>query len=353
MGLPAITDPRHVPVTAPNALQRLGLALINDERDLPFVMLSLQIAGVMLPVAAALFIPGVFRWWLAPFYFALLFGAFFDRYTLMLHNTSHRVLYKPHYRILNHFIPWVIGPLMGQAPEGYFGHHMGMHHPENNLEDDLSTTMHYERHRFLHFLHYWFVFMTTTIFRLPYYLANHKRKKLAYKAVLGEVLMYAAGITGLILAPGPTLTVLVIPYFASRFLMMWGNWGQHAFIDGPRPENCYVNSITCINTRYNRRCFNDGYHIGHHIKANRHWTEYPEDVEKTVESYAKEGAIVFEGIDFFQVSLYLFLGRWDWLAARYVELDGKARSEEEIISLLKSRTKPVVRDVPAAIPQAA
>jgi hypothetical protein len=353
MGLPQVTDPRHDVMATPNALQRFGLSLINDERDYPFLVLGAQISLVMIPLAAVLFVPHVFRWWLAPGYFAVLFLGFFDRYTLMLHNTSHRVLFKPKYRFLNNYIPWVLGPLMGQSPEGYFGHHMGMHHPENNLEDDLSTTMPYERHRFVHFLHYWFVFMTTSLVKLTSYLATHKRRKLAYKAFIGELLFYAVGITGLILAPGPTLTVFIAPYLAARFLMMWGNWGQHAFIDSPRPENCYVNSITCINTRYNRRCFNDGYHIGHHIKANRHWTEMPEDLEKNIALYAKEGAIVFDGIDFFQVSLYLFLGRWSWLASHYVELDAKGRTKDEIIAFLKSRTKPIVRDLPTALPQPA
>ena len=125
MGLPRISDPRHVPVAEPNGLQRFGLSLINDDRDLPFLFLGAQMSLVMIPLAVALFVPHVFRWWLAPLYFAVLFGAFFDRYTLMLHNTSHRVLFKPKYRLFNSYIPWVIGPLMGQSPEGYFGHHIG------------------------------------------------------------------------------------------------------------------------------------------------------------------------------------------------------------------------------------
>jgi hypothetical protein len=122
--------------------------------------------------------------------------------------------------------------------------------------------------------------------------------------------------------------------------MMCGNWGQHAFVDREAPENCYRNSITCINTAYNRRCFNDGYHIGHHIKQTRHWTEMPEDFSSNIATYAKERAIVFSGIDFFMVWLYLMLGRYNWLAKAYVQLDENNKlSESEIIELLKSRTR--------------
>ena len=63
---------------------------------------------------------------------------------------------------------------------------------------------------------------------------------------------------------------------------------------------------------------------------------------------------MFDGIDFFQVSLYLFLGRWNWLADHYVELNGKAAAARTRSSrFLKSRTKAIVRDLPDAALQAA
>jgi len=60
--------------------------------------------------------------------------------------------------------------------------------------------------------------------------------------------------------------------------MMAGNWAQHAFIDAASPDNNYRNSITCINAYYNRVCFNDGYHIAHHLKPTQHWTEMPAEL---------------------------------------------------------------------------
>jgi hypothetical protein len=134
-----------------------------------------------------------------------------------------------------------------------------------------------------------------------------------------------------------------------RFAMMWGNWGQHAFIDPNRPGDSFVNSITCINSVYNQRCFNDGYHIGHHIKQTRHWTEMPQDFLENQERYAKEGCIVFEGIDFFMVSLFLFLKRYDWLAKRFVRMPGDTRTDAEVIEFLKGRTRRIADDVPEGV----
>jgi fatty acid desaturase len=268
-------------------------------------------------------------------------GIFLDRYILMLHNTSHRPLFRPRYRWLNLYIPWVLGPFFGETPETYFAHHLGMHHPENNLEDDLSSTMRYRRDHFGDFLRYFFRFFFMGIYELCGYLRRKNRGRLAWRALLGEAAFLVPVTVLLFVSWRPTLVVFVVPFLVARFGMMAGNWGQHAFIDPTRLGNSYASSITCINTPYNRRCFNDGYHIGHHVKANRHWTEMPEDFEKNRATYAREEAIVFDGLDFFQVWFLLMIGRYDKLAGRVVSLDGRRRSEEEIVALLRSRTAPI------------
>jgi fatty acid desaturase len=338
--LPRITDPVYQPIASPGLLDRYFLSLINDPRDLPIVRLLAIYAVTTYPAAAAVF--ALKNIWLGALYFFLHFTIYQDRCILMLHNTSHRVLFKPKYRLLNSYIPWVMGAFFGEPAVGYFSHHLGMHHVENNRLDDLSTTMPFQRDRFTHFLSYWGWFMVSTAINLPRYLIRKNRSKLAYKTLFGEFGFYVAAGLLLWLVPVGTFFVFVLPFLVVRFLMMWGNWGQHAFVDPARPGNSYANSITCINTRYNRRCFNDGYHIGHHLKQNRHFSEMPGELQAHVETYLREGAIVFDGIDFFQVSLYLFLGRYDWLAKHYVALAEKRPSEAEIIALLKSRTQPIL-----------
>jgi hypothetical protein len=124
-------------------------------------------------------------------------------------------------------------------------------------------------------------------------------------------------------------------------MMMAGNWGQHAFINTGRKNDGISNAITCINCSYNRRAFNDGYHIGHHLKANRHWTELPQDFFDNWETYARSEAIVFEGLDFFLVSLLLWTGQWRVLARRFVRLNEGGQSDEDVIVMLKSRVQPV------------
>lgn len=334
-----LSDPTFAPKPERNALERLALHFINDERDLPFVWLSLSMTLVLVPLTVLLFWPGVFRWWMAPAYWAVLFGLFFDRYILMLHNTSHRRLFKRKYKVLNNYVPWILGPFCGESPETYFIHHITMHHAEGNMPNDLSSTMRFQRDKLSHFLRYFFRFFFLIIPDMMSYQLRKKRAPIVRRMLTGEVGFYLFCAGMCFLNWQATLVVFVIPFLLCRFLMMCGNWGQHAFVDPEDPGNSYRNSITCINARYNRRCFNDGYHIGHHVQANRHWTEMPEDFERDRASYVKNDAIVFEGIDFFMVWFYLMLNRYDTLAKHFVELREKPRSHDEIVALLKSRTR--------------
>lgn len=338
-----LTDPTHEPVQNPGLFDRIALSMINDERDLPFVRLAAFISVTTVPFGIALFIPGVFRWWLGAALVAFNALVHLDRYTLMLHNTSHRPLFKRQFKVLNRWIPEVLGPFFGQTPNTYFVHHMGMHHKEENLEHDLSSTMKYDRDRPLHFLQYWADFFFLGMFKMSRYFKAKGQEKMVKKMLIGEIGWYLGVIALCFVNWQATLFVFVVPMVLIRFLMMAGNWAQHAFIDPERPEVEYASSITCINSRYNRRAFNDGYHIGHHVKASRHWTEMPGDFNDNLERYGREGAIVFRGVDFFQVWLLLMFGRYDRLADHYVPLPGQSDQREEIIAMLKSRTKACAR----------
>lgn len=333
-----LSDPTFTQ-TEESGFDRLALTFINDRRDIPFVRLLLTLTFTVVASGVAMFVFG-FRWWHAAIHGVAVLW-FMGPYILMLHNTSHRKFFKTQYARLNHYIPWFLGPFFGETPDTYFAHHVGMHHPENNLAEDVSTTLRYRRDSIWGFTRYFLRFFFGVIIELPSYFVRKKRRSLAYKSVSGELIYFAVvGSLAYFVDWRAAVVVFLGPYVLTRFLMMCGNWGQHAFVDEATPENCYRNSITCINTGYNRRCFNDGYHIGHHIKQTRHWTEMPEDFSSNIATYAKERAIVFSGIDFFLVWLFLMLGRYDWLAKAYVQLDASNKlSESEIIELLRSRTR--------------
>ena len=320
------------------ALGRRALAWLRDPRDFVFLHVMLTCALVAGLGVGMYFVPARWLPFVAPVYWLAWGLGALDRFMLMLHCTSHRPLFKPSALDRNLIIPWLIGPFFGQTPGTYFAHHMGMHHPENNLAGDLSSTMPYQRGKATHWLRYFGSFMAFGLYDLARYHQRRGNRRLFWKTLVGE-LSFVLLVVGLsFVAWRATLVVFVIPFVVVRALMMAGNWGQHAFVDPTDAGNPFRNSITCINTRYNRRCFNDGYHINHHQAPRAHFSEYPAEFAKNAEEYGRNDAIVFDGIDFFQVWLALMFGRFGSLADRFVQLPGAPkRDRAEVIELLRSR----------------
>lgn len=342
MTVPAITDPQTHPTYSDSAFQRWIESMLYEPRDAVFVRLFLKNLLIIVPLQVSLYV--WFSWWLAAAVWAVQIAWMAPPCILMLHNTMHRPFFKSP-KWMNRVVPYVSSLLFG-IPTGYAEHHLGVHHAENNLRKDLSCTMGYQRDSFFNWLMYLARFLFLVHVELTTYFVKKGRPAMARRAMLSD-LTHVLIMVGLSFVHWQaTFAAFVVPYFFMRFAMMWGNWGQHAFIDPSRPGDSYVNSITCINSTYNQRCFNDGYHIGHHVKQNRHWTELPKDFLDNVDRYAKEGCVVFEGIDFFMVSLFLFLKRYDWLAKRFVRLPGDNRTDAEVIEFLKSRTRRIAEDVP-------
>lgn len=340
--LSTITDPRYVAPESYSAVDLFILRLIRDKRDLPFVWLTLKISVTLLPLGLLLYMPfinGIWWWAIALAYAYLNNFAYKGPFGLMLHCTSHRILFKKNYNFLNYYLPWIIAPFFGHSPETYFAHHIGMHHAENNMEEDESSTMPFQRDSIKDFGRYFISFLFTGMYHLATYLYHKKRKKLMYRSVRGEI-MFILFCTALCFVNFPaTLWVFIIPFVLFRLITMMGNWAQHAFIDPNEPDNPYKNSITCINTKYNIKCWNDGYHISHHEKQSMHWTEHPDYFLKTLNHYADHQAIVFDGIHFLHVFIWLMRKRYDLLAQHYVNIGDHYKNEEDTISFLKMRTR--------------
>ncbi len=339
--LPPIIDPVFTDDIKYSSFDTFWLKFIRDERDLPFVYLTIRITLILVPLAVLMYLPFVtgWVWWLvAAAYFYFNNFVFKGPFGLMLHCTSHRPWFKKDYGIMNYYLPWFIGLFFGQTPETYASHHLGMHHRENNLEEDLSSTMHYQRDNLWDFTKYFSNFFFYSVIPLIAYFKARKQNKLVRKVIRGE-LFFVLMCIGLCFVNWPaTVMVFILPFVLSRLIMMMGNWAQHSFVDPEDPGNLYTNSITCINTPYNKKCWNDGYHISHHIKPAMHWTQHPEHLQDNLSKYAENKALVFEGIEFLGVWINLMKKRYDKLADHLVNIDGAFQSKEEAILIMKTRT---------------
>lgn len=336
-----LTDPVSLKPQNYNRLDTFFIRFIRDERDLPFIYFTISIILLLIPYAVLLFSDLLAGWyWLAAAVIYMIINAafFIGRFALMFHCATHRTLFKKQYNYLNYLLPYLIAPLFGHMADTYYAHHVGMHHAENNLKDDESSTMLYQRDSLKSFLLYLAKFMITGIYDIAAYFKKRNRKKLMYSAIRGEMLFIFFCLFLCFFNWPATFCVFIFTYFFYRLIAMLGNWAQHAFIDPADPGNPYKNSMNCINSKYNWECWNDGYHISHHLKPTMHWTEHPAYFQKTVHKYIDNNAVVFSKIDIIMVAVFLLAKRYDLLARNFVNIGNRFTSEEEVIAFLKERT---------------
>ncbi|MBL7963150.1 MAG: fatty acid desaturase [Flavobacteriales bacterium] len=339
--VPPITDPVFVRPDRYSLLDRFFLRFLRDERDLPFPYLMMKVAFLMVPLAILLYMPFVTGWlWaaIAVGYFYLNNVRLKGPFGLMMHCSTHRPLFKPEYEWMNRIIPWFLAPWFGQSPETYRAHHIGMHHAEGNMPEDGSSTMSYQRDKPGQFIKYYLLFLSTGVYEMLVYLARKGRRKLWMGALFGELLYFLFCAAMCLVDWKATLVVFILPLFIFRLIAMTGNWVQHTFIDPTDPGNDYKNSITCINVKFNKRCWNDGYHISHHIQPTLHWTEHPVFFQENLAEFGRNKAVIFNGLDYGAVFFLLMRDRYEKLAEHFVDVGDNFRTDEEVIAFLRSRT---------------
>lgn len=352
---PALTDPQQPQPGPSNPVERFFAARLRDPRDIIFVRTTVELCIKMWAAAALVYGGWGSGWltggWLLGFAFVWLpwmMARYQGRFTLMLHATIHRPLFKAEHTGLNAVIPWLLGPLFGHSPNSFYVHHIGMHHVENNLAPDLSSTLAYQRDRFGAFLHYWARFFFAGTAHLLRYLVLRRRAPMVKRFVRGELAWVGTVLFLLWLAPAPTLVVFVAPWALIRFFMMAGNWAQHAFIDVADPGNSYRNSTCLTNVRYNHLCYNDGYHIVHHLKPALHYTEMARWFHERRADFGAQDAVVFRGLGNNQTVFWCLMRQdWDRLARHMLQLPGApARNHDERVAFLKGRVRRSLGQVP-------
>jgi fatty acid desaturase len=342
--LPVLTDPVYMAPAKFSGAEKVALHFLNDKKDLPFFKLIAFIHLSVLPLAILLYTPlltGVVWWLVYILYFFISGIRLRGPFGLMYHNLAHRRLFKKKYNLLNQYITWVVTPFFGHSPESYVSHHVGMHHAENNGKDDGSSTLYYQRDNPRHFVEYYLRFMLHGFWDTFVYLFTRKKRKYYIPLSFGEVLFFLFMIGMSFVNFKATLMIFIIPFVIGRLIMMLGNWTQHAFADPNDPDNMYRNCYTCINTPYNTKCWNDGYHLMHHLKPGLHYTEMPKEFLRQQNKLAEEKSLVFEGIHYLHLFAWLMTKRYDKMAAHLVNINHCFASKEEVIATLRQRTQKV------------
>ncbi len=338
-----ITDPVYNPASFKKQPGDAFLQnYIKEERDLPLMRLIALIQFTVIPPAILLFTPLLSGWvWWAvaiPYFYWSQFrlkGSF----GLLLHCMCHRKMFKEQYRWMYYYVIRVVCPFFGHLGESYHSHHVGMHHVEDNMPDDSSSTMRYQRDSLKHFMQYWLHFMALGWHDTFQYLFRRRMKRFYVPLSWSESLFMLGCLALCFVNLKATLLVFIVPFLFARLVMMLGNWTQHAFVDPVDPEDSLASTFVCINTPYNHKCWNDGYHALHHLRQAAHYTEYPIMFQQMLPKFVKHKTFVFSGVHYLHLFVWLMTQRYDKMAAHLVNIDGCFANNEEAIELMRLRTK--------------
>jgi len=312
---------------------------LKDARDKPFLNQILLTTLIIIPFGMSIFFLLPSSPWISLIYWITIIY-FLGPHLLMLHNVCHRSPWKKPYKKFFDYFLEVQGLFFGLPPSIYYHHHIKMHHKEGNGPNDLSSTEPFARDSFLGWLKYFLRFIFLCPFELPLYFVKAGREDFAIKVTGGYIFFYAFMVCAYYLNPAAAITVFLVPTLICWFGLMGGNWAQHAFIDNSAPENSYKNSITVVDSVYNKRCFNDGYHIGHHLSPGMHWSEMPQDFENNIDTYYENEAMVFRKLDYQIIWFLLMLKQYKFLAKFYVPHNEKV-DLDQVVARIKTKLIPV------------
>lgn len=279
---------------------------------------------------------------LGAFYLGANFLIYARSFVLGLHYSTHVPVFNKQWHFLNQINTSILCVLFGIPPWMYYAHHVAMHHCENNMaDDDLSSTMPYQRDSKRDHFIYMLRFVVAIWVELPLYLIRKRRYRIASRCVAGELLFFAMAAVLFEFKPLATIFVLILPTLIMSFSLMQGNWKQHIFVDPDDPTNNYRSTYTCINTPTNALNFNDGYHIEHHENPSVSWHRLPMYFQKQLANYALHDGLIFTGIGSTEVGRLVLNGQLEQLADHYLNVGQKQRTKAELIEEFQKRLQPI------------
>jgi hypothetical protein len=78
------------------------------------------------------------------------------------------------------------------------------------------------------------------------------------------------------------------------------------------------------------------------LRPALHWTEMPGNFLQNIEKYKRNGAVVFTGLDYFQVWFLLMTKNYKFLSKRLVLASDNAMFGKNKEVFLKSRTEKII-----------
>ena len=341
---------REYVVAPTSALVKRMRPMVRDARDLPLVYALINVASTV-PAMAMTVVMSPPSHALGLAYAVTIYGLYWRRFVMAAHYSSHAPAFRGDGTagtVLNNVASCALGPLFGMPCGLYAMRHELMHHDGDEGSKasggrgrGMNSTATYARDGAFAFLRYWVRFGAWCFVELLVGAVKRKAYVDAMRCVLGLAATYGVYSYAAAMNATAAFWIFVVPYVAGSFAAAFGSWSQQIFVDPDKPQCHYRSSYCAINHPNNQLTFNDGYYTVHRVDADAHWSDLPEKFIESLDEFARNDGLIFDGVTRRRVGLAVLCGRLGWLADRYVNVGQPARTKEEIVAMLRRRLRPV------------
>jgi fatty acid desaturase len=223
------------------------------------------------------------RHWLPLSIAALIFYPMNHIMGLIVHNTIHAPIFKN--EMANRIFQIVLTLAFGGQVSAYVPGHNLSHHKHLQTPKDTTRTTKLRFHvNILNQLLCFFVMIPGLLKAESYFVKNLKkvRPRWAFQYNLEVIILWAWRLFWLWMDWKMFIVFSLLPnYFA-----IWGIFGSNFFQhDGCDENHPYNHSRNFTGKWLNYIMLNNGYHGAHHMRADMHWSLYPEFYNKEIKPY--------------------------------------------------------------------
>ena len=325
--------------------------MLHHPIDAVFTRVWVANSVLMIPLAMLLILPNTINYFVIVAYAtALLLGQFPQE--VLEHTNIHTRIFSPKggasprikllLKALQFYYEYVFALLTCRVPGFYRVQHVYVHHVEDNGPLDTQTTLPYDRTSFLDFSRhaFWQGLDLVSGGLLIGYLAKKGKTRQIREVVHGLTIWYAALLAVALLNP-----IAAVYLFLSRFLggtfITLVTFYQHGLVDPDEPHEVHAHTIDYAGSEHGNLGFD--YHVEHHLRPARHWSNYYEEFTRAAEKDSGHPAIVMQKDQFGPLALVAALWRKDYPAiARYAHMrDVPADNTEELARIVRERAHPI------------
>jgi hypothetical protein len=326
-------------------------SVLHHPLDAVFARVWVANSVLMIPLTTLLVLPNTINYFVIVAYSTTLLLGQFPQ-DVLEHTNIHTRVFSPKIgtsprikallKTLQFYLEYILGLLTSRVPGFYRVQHVYVHHVEDNGPLDTQTTQPYDRTSFFDFSRhaFWQGVDLVTGCLLIGYLAKKGKTRQIREVVRGLSIWYAALLAVALFNPLAAMYLFVSRFLGGAFITLV-TFYQHGLVDPNEVHEVHANTIDYAGSEHGNLGFD--YHVEHHLRPARHWSQYYEEFARASEKDAGHPAIVMQKDQFGPLALVAALWRKDYPAiARYARLhDVPEDDAEELARIVRERARPI------------